>query len=63
MQHYENREYVKSRDKLIPIAENIANAAHGSNPRDKDAEDWSRAFHAEMNRLVHEFGLLNNMDS
>jgi hypothetical protein len=57
MSHYLSI-YEQQRNELIPFAEAHANAQcpPGENGKwlDEDADDWSRVFHAEMDRLWKE---------
>ena len=62
---YYDAEYEKARDKLIPKAEAKANRNFGKTCKIKGnvkeslkwAAQWSKSYHAEMNRLVDEAGL------
>ena len=60
----EDREYERSRNKLIPVAEKIAFSANGKKPRgagedimERWANSWNLSFHRAMNNLAKESGL------
>lgn len=56
-----NSEYIKNRDKLIPIAEKYANDEVGGTcvegNREEWAAKWSNTFHTKMNKLAKEQGI------
>lgn len=59
----ENKEYIKARNNLIPIAERFANNKAGTSPGPGDirmdwASRWGRTFLGEMDRLAREQGLV-----
>ena len=64
-ERFYDADYEKARDKLIPKAEAKANRNFGKTCKIKGnikeslkwAAQWSKSYHAEMNRLVDEAGL------
>ena len=62
MRVYEDQAYVAERNKLIPQAVALANKLYGKRcdveeSKEIFAENWSRCYHEEMNRLCKERGL------
>lgn len=58
-----NKEYIKARNNLIPIAEKLANKKHGTSQgpgesREDWARNWSLTFHDKMDSLAKEQGLV-----
>lgn len=53
-----NLEYILARDALIPTAENFANVEVGKFPK-LSVDNPEFAFHAKMNELAKEKGLVN----
>ena len=60
-----DKEYEKARNKLIPVAEKIANDQEGNLKPEKGgrsvgewSDAWNRVFFREMNRLARETGLV-----
>lgn len=58
-----NWQYIHDRGKLIPFAEKVANEAVGelriaNSVPDEIASKWNFVFHAEMERLVRQHGIV-----
>jgi hypothetical protein len=56
---YHNCAYVEARNRLIPMAEQVANETPGAFNGSTRTARWDVAFHAEMDRLAAVTGLSN----